>query len=82
MKNFEPTTEKKNGERAKRAILVPEASPMWFGNDFEAANREEKYLCRNMSDTRQCSIGNGVSPKHCSKSYEEEKEREAIKRAI
>jgi hypothetical protein len=37
-------TDKNRGESPKSAIVVPEARPIWFGNDLEAANKDEKYL--------------------------------------
>ena len=36
--------DRNRGERLKSAILVPEARPIWLGNDLVAANKDEKYL--------------------------------------
>ena len=44
VKNLDAMTEKNSGDKPNRAMLVPDARPMWFVNVFEAANKEEKYL--------------------------------------
>lgn len=35
-------TERKSGERPKRAMLPPEARPLWAGKNLDAANNDEK----------------------------------------
>jgi hypothetical protein len=42
-------TERKSGERPKRAMLPPDAMPLWLGKNLDAANRDEKYLKAQLS---------------------------------
>lgn len=41
---MDATRDKNNGESPKMDMLVPEATPMYCGNDLVAAKRSEKYL--------------------------------------
>jgi hypothetical protein len=41
VKNFEPIIVKNMGDSPKKAMLVPDAMPMYLGKVFEAANRDE-----------------------------------------
>ena len=44
VKKFVAIAARNRGESPKSAMVVPEARPIWLGNDLEAANKDEKYL--------------------------------------
>ena len=51
VKKFVAIADRNRGESPKSAMLVPEARPIWLGNDLEAANKDEKYL--NISNLKK-----------------------------
>lgn len=44
VKYVEARSERKSGDSPNKAMLVPEAMPIYSGKFFEAANKDEKYL--------------------------------------